>query len=72
MKRKPINIKKINILLGIYHFLALLVGLYISNTPDGRDYVLFVVWLACIGANALVTHLLAVWITRLEEKLHQQ
>lgn len=72
MKRKPINIKKINILLVIYHFLAILVGLYISNTPDGRDYVLFAIWLAFVGANALIAHLLAVWITRLEEKLHQQ
>jgi hypothetical protein len=69
MKSKPISIKKVNALLYIYYFLAIIVGLYFSNTSGGQDYFLLALWLAFVGVNILITSLLAEWIKRLEAKI---
>ena len=68
MKLKPITVKKINALLSIYFFLAILVGLRILNILSGQDYYLFALWLALAGGNIIIIRLLTEWIFRLEAK----
>ena len=70
MVKKLTNMKIIKILLSAYYFLAIFVGLYFSDTQDGRNYFLFAVWLVFVGTSILITLLLTTWMQKLEATLN--